>query len=164
MFFWRVKVFFRILFLTWALSDSLPRVSSCALLPPLQFCNTLKAHALCVELRRTRIATYGHAQLLALLRDCDLVLSDSGGIQEEAPALGIPLLVLREKTERPEGISCGNSILVGTSTERILEEAQRLLRDTSARAAMSWRSFPYGDGHAAPRIASIIEDWLDQRR
>ncbi len=97
------------------------------------------------------------------MRDADLILSDSGGIQEEAPSLGTPLLVLREKTERPEGIATGNMRLVGTSTERITAEARRLLQDPLALAAMSRRSLPYGDGHAAPRIATIIEQWLKTR-
>ena len=104
-----------------------------------------------------------HAQLIGLMRDADLILSDSGGIQEEAPALGTPLLVLREKTERPEGIVAGNMRLVGTSTERIIAEARRLLEDPAALAAMSRRSFPYGDGGAAPRIAAIIEQWRNSR-
>jgi UDP-N-acetylglucosamine 2-epimerase (non-hydrolysing) len=104
-----------------------------------------------------------HSELVRRMRDADLVLSDSGGIQEEAPALGVPLLVLREKTERPEGLAAGNARLVGTSTQRIVEEARRLLADPVERAALGRRSFPYGDGHAAPRIAEIIEEWLDAR-
>src|SRR4029453_11928532 len=70
------------------------------------------------------LAPCNHRQLLRLMRHSDLVLSDSGGIQEEAPALGVPLLVLREKTERPEGIATGNARLVGTSTEGIVSEAR----------------------------------------
>lgn len=104
-----------------------------------------------------------HAELVRRMRDADLVLSDSGGIQEEAPALGVPLLVLREKTERPEGLAAGNARLVGTSTQRIVEEARRLLADPDERAAMGRRSFPYGDGHAAARIAEIIQQWLEPR-
>ena len=105
----------------------------------------------------------GHRDLLKLMRDSDLVMSDSGGIQEEAPSLGIPLLVLREKTERPEGIAAGSSRLVGTSTDRILREARQLLDNPAALAAMSIRRFPYGDGRAAPRIAAIVEDWLERK-
>jgi len=103
-------------------------------------------------------------ELLWRMRCSDLVLSDSGGMQEEAPALGVPILVLREKTERPEGIATGNAILVGTSTERIITETRRLLGDTHALAAMARPSLPYGDGHAAPRIAMIIERWLGKDR
>lgn len=109
----------------------------------------------------TLLAPCGHAELLRRVRDCDLVLSDSGGIQEEAPTLGTPLLVLREKTERPEAIACGNARLVGTSTDRILSETRRLLDDSIERAAMARRTLPFGDGRAGPRIASLIERWLN---
>ena len=105
----------------------------------------------------------GHAELVRRIRDADLILSDSGGIQEEAPALGTPLLILRDKTERPEGIATGNARLVGTGTERIIEEVRRLLANPLALASMARRSLPYGDGRAAPRIAEIVEEWLDRR-
>ena len=105
----------------------------------------------------------GHDQLLLRMRDATLVLSDSGGIQEEAPALGVPLLVLRDKTERPEGLAAGTARLVGTDKTRIVDEARRLLEDPGARAAMSRQVFPFGDGRAAPRIAEIIDDWLEER-
>ena len=105
----------------------------------------------------------GHEELLQRMRRSTLVLSDSGGIQEEAPALGVPLIVLRDKSERPEGIAIGSAILVGTSTERIVEETRRLLGDVDALAAMSRRALPYGDGRAGPRIADIIADWLGGR-
>jgi UDP-N-acetylglucosamine 2-epimerase (non-hydrolysing) len=101
-----------------------------------------------------------HAELVRKVRDADLVLSDSGGIQEEAPALGTPLLVLRDKTERPEAIASGNARLVGTSTERIVGETRRLLEDPLAYACMAERSLPFGDGRSGPRIATIIEEWL----
>jgi UDP-N-acetylglucosamine 2-epimerase (non-hydrolysing) len=106
----------------------------------------------------------GHDELIGRMRDATLVLSDSGGIQEEAPALGIPLLVLRDKTERPEGIDCGSARLVGTSAGRIIDEVERLLGNPAELAAMSRRSFPYGDGRSAPRIAAIVEEWLEARR
>ena len=101
-----------------------------------------------------------HPELIRRMREADVVLSDSGGMQEEAPALGVPLLVLREKSERPEGIASGNMRLIGTSTEAIVAEARRLLSDPLAYAAMSRPAFPYGDGKAGPRIAAIIETWL----
>lgn len=104
-----------------------------------------------------------HRELLCLIRDADLVMSDSGGIQEEAPTLGTPLLVLREKTERPEGIADGSARLVGTSEQGIVAEARRLLDQPLERARMSRRSFPYGDGKAGPRIAAIIEEWLKRK-
>jgi len=104
-----------------------------------------------------------HRELLKLIRDSDLVLSDSGGIQEEAPTLGVPLLVLRDKTERPEGIADGSARLIGTSAERIVHEARQISGDPEALAVMSRQSFPYGDGQAAPRIAAIVERWLSER-
>lgn len=109
------------------------------------------------------LAPCSHGALLERMRAADLVLSDSGGIQEEAPALGVPLLVLREKTERPEGITAGNALLVGTSSERIVGEARALLADAPALAAMRRRSFPYGDGRAGERIAALIVQWLERR-
>ena len=84
-------------------------------------------------------------------------------MSEDFPALGKPLLILRSKTERPEGIATGNARLVGTDSERIVAEARRLLDDPLALAAMSRRSFPFGDGQAGPRIAVIIDEWLDRR-
>lgn len=104
-----------------------------------------------------------HAELVRRIRDCDLVLSDSGGIQEEAPTLGTPLLVLREKTERPEAIACGNARLVGTAADRIVAETCRLLDNPLERASMSRPALPFGDGSAGPRIAAIIGEWLRQR-
>ena len=105
-----------------------------------------------------------HAELVERMRDCDIVLSDSGGVQEEAPALGVPLLILRDKTERPEAIACGNARLVGTHEERIVQEVGGLLADPIARAGMSRRVFPFGDGSAARSIAGIIERWLRSGR
>jgi len=93
--------------------------------------------------------------LVRLLRQSRLVLTDSGGIQEEAPAFGKPVLVLRNKTERPEGVEAGLSILVGTDPERIVAEASRLLSDASARRRMTGPN-PYGDGLASGRIADAL--------
>ena len=104
-----------------------------------------------------------HGELLGRMRKSDLVLSDSGGIQEEAPTLGVPLLVLREKTERPEGIAAGTSRLVGTDSAMIVRTARDLLGNPASLAAMSRRVLPFGDGRAGPRIASIIVDWLERR-
>lgn len=105
-----------------------------------------------------------HRELIQRMAESDVILSDSGGVQEEAPSLGVPLLVLRDTTERPEGVYSGNMRLVGTSTDRILLEVRRLLSDPLAYAAMSRRAYPYGDGRAAPRIARIIDAWLANRR
>jgi UDP-N-acetylglucosamine 2-epimerase len=85
-----------------------------------------------------------------------LILTDSGGIQEEAPAFGVPALVLREVTERPEGVAAGVLKLVGTDIGRIVREATRLLDDPSAHAKMARASNPYGDGHAARRIVEAL--------
>lgn len=86
-----------------------------------------------------------------------LILTDSGGIQEEAPSLGKPVLVMRDTTERPEGIAAGTLKLVGTEEETIYKEFSRLLSDKAAYDAMSKASNPYGDGHACERIADILE-------
>jgi UDP-N-acetylglucosamine 2-epimerase (non-hydrolysing) len=85
-----------------------------------------------------------------------LILSDSGGVQEEAPSLGKPTLVLREVTERPEAIDAGVVKLVGTDRERIVSEASLLLSDAAGYEAMARKANPFGDGHAAERIAEII--------
>lgn len=86
-----------------------------------------------------------------------LILSDSGGVQEEAPALGKPVLVLRSKTERPEAVEAGAVKLVGPDYGRIVEEAQRLLDDENAYRQMAQSISPYGDGHAAERIAQVLK-------
>jgi len=97
---------------------------------------------------------YPHfARLMAISH---LMLSDSGGVQEEAPALGTPVLVMRETTERPEGVAAGTARLVGTDPVRIVAEAERLLDDAEAYEAMARAHNPYGDGHAAGRIADIL--------
>ena len=106
----------------------------------------------------------GHRDLLALMRAATITLSDSGGMQEEAAALGAPLLVLRDKTERPEAIATGNMILVGAGSARIVAEVRRLLADPAALAAMARPAFPYGDGRSGPRIAGCIERWLGQKK
>ena len=85
-----------------------------------------------------------------------LILSDSGGIQEEAPSLGKPVLVLRDTTERPEGIAAGTLKLVGTDAEVIYRETMRLLTDKEEYRRMSRASNPYGDGHASERIVDAI--------
>lgn len=95
-------------------------------------------------------------EFIDLLRRSRLILTDSGGVQEEAPTFGKPLLVLREKTERPEGLEAGIARLVGTDTDVIFSEAARLLTDEGSRRAMTARVNPYGDGRAAERIAEIL--------
>ncbi len=91
-----------------------------------------------------------------LMNKCYLILTDSGGVQEEAPTLGKPVLVLRTTTERPEAIEVGTARLVGTDYETIVKEAQRLLSDEAAYREMSTKANPYGDGKSAGRIVDII--------
>ena len=86
-----------------------------------------------------------------------LVLTDSGGIQEEAPALGKPVLVLRETTERPEGIRAGTAKLVGTDSDRIVSSTAKLLDHDRAYRSMAQAVNPYGDGRAGMRIARILQ-------
>jgi UDP-N-acetylglucosamine 2-epimerase (non-hydrolysing) len=97
-----------------------------------------------------------YRQFTALMAGCHFVLTDSGGVQEEAPALGKPVLVLRDKTERPEAVDCGVARLVGTDPATILAECSRLLDDPSHYSAMASGASPYGDGKAAPRIVEIL--------
>ncbi len=93
-----------------------------------------------------------------LMDHATLVLTDSGGVQEEAPSLGKPVLVMRETTERQEGIAAGNAVLVGVQRERIASTVGDLLRDPSRRTAMGSVVNPYGDGHAATRIVDVLQD------
>jgi UDP-N-acetylglucosamine 2-epimerase (non-hydrolysing) len=97
-----------------------------------------------------------YRQLVAWIRASRIILTDSGGIQEEAPAFGKPTLVMRETTERPEGIEAGVAKLVGTDEERIFSEAERLLTDEQAYRSMAQVRNPYGDGRAADRIVDLL--------
>lgn len=108
----------------------------------------------------TLIEPQGDAAMVALLLACDIVLTDSGGLQEEAPALGRPVLILRATTERREAIDVGNAILVGADLARIVAETLRLLDDDAARARMSVPAFPFGTGGAGPIIAEAIGAFL----
>jgi UDP-N-acetylglucosamine 2-epimerase (non-hydrolysing) len=92
-----------------------------------------------------------------------LVVTDSGGIQEEAPSLGKPVLVMRDRTERPEAVTAGTVRLVGTSADKIAGEILRLLGDPDAHAAMARAVNPYGDGRAAGRILEDIRAFLAER-
>lgn len=97
-----------------------------------------------------------YLDFVAMMEASDIVLTDSGGIQEEAPSLGKPVLVMRDTTERPEGIAAGTARLVGTDPAVICAEAERLITDSEAFRAMSCAHNPYGDGLAAQRIAALI--------
>jgi UDP-N-acetylglucosamine 2-epimerase (non-hydrolysing) len=104
----------------------------------------------------TLLPPLDYLPLVHLMKHAALILTDSGGIQEEAPAFGIPTLVLRNVTERPEGVESGALKLVGTETSFIVQEAKRLLEDNSAYAEMSKAVNPYGDGHAAEKIIQAL--------
>ncbi|WP_417911636.1 non-hydrolyzing UDP-N-acetylglucosamine 2-epimerase [Candidatus Electronema sp. TJ] len=97
-----------------------------------------------------------YAPFVHAMNCAKLILTDSGGVQEEAPSLGKPVLVLRETTERPEAVAAGTVRLVGTDTARIVQETERLLDDPQLCGQMSRAANPYGDGHAAERIAAIL--------
>lgn len=97
-----------------------------------------------------------YAGFVLLMDKAYLILTDSGGIQEEAPSLGKPVLVMREKTERPEAIEAGTARLVGTDSEQIFEETQRLLSDRTEYEKMARAANPFGDGRAAERIVQIL--------
>lgn len=104
----------------------------------------------------TLLPPLDYLPMVHLMKHARILLTDSGGLQEEAPSLGVPVLVLRETTERPEGVEAGTLKLVGTETEDILREANRLLDDPIALAAMAKAANPYGDGHTAERIIQAL--------
>jgi UDP-N-acetylglucosamine 2-epimerase (non-hydrolysing) len=106
------------------------------------------------------IPPQGYRNFVALLSRCRLVLTDSGGVQEEAPSLGKPVLVMRDTTERPEGVAAGTAILTGPKAEQITRHAFRLLTDGEAYAAMARARNPYGDGQAAGRIVEAIRRYF----
>ena len=125
-------------------------------------------------IRQTAEAAFGGDPRIKLVEPLDvlefhnfmaqayMVLTDSGGVQEEAPALGKPVLVLRDTTERPEGVSAGTLKLVGTDEESIYREFKALLSDHDAYERMSVADNPYGDGWASRRIADVLERDLYQ--
>jgi len=104
----------------------------------------------------TLLPPLDYLPLVHLMKNSTLILTDSGGLQEEAPSFGVPVLVLRETTERPEGVDAGTLKLVGTETSHIVQEAKRLLDNESEYAKMAKASNPYGDGHAAERIVEAL--------
>jgi UDP-N-acetylglucosamine 2-epimerase (non-hydrolysing) len=104
------------------------------------------------------IAPQEYPDFVRLLSAADIVLTDSGGIQEEAPALGKPVLVMRDTTERPEGLEAGTARLVGTDSECIVSAVRQLLDDREQYLSMSRAHNPFGDGHASERIVRILVD------
>ena len=107
-----------------------------------------------------RIEPLDYPHFVRALGMAEIVLTDSGGVQEEAPALGKPVLVMRETTERPEGVAAGTAKLIGTDEDRIVSEIFTLLDDAGVYAAMARAHNPFGDGHAAARIAKTIAETL----
>ncbi len=101
----------------------------------------------------------GYAQFVQAMKHAYFIISDSGGVQEEAPALGKPVLVLREETERPEAVEVGVVRLVGTNKALIISEAEKLLTDKEYYKSMARGVSPYGDGKAAKRIVSILKNF-----
>ncbi|MDX9753156.1 MAG: UDP-N-acetylglucosamine 2-epimerase (non-hydrolyzing) [bacterium] len=110
--------------------------------------NAALAHEKAITLR----SAVSYSQMAGYLHAATVILTDSGGIQEEAPVLGKPVLVLREKTERPEGVACASSFLVGANPEKMIALTKRLLNDPAFYAAHAQPASPYGDGRAAQRI------------
>lgn len=100
-----------------------------------------------------------YEELVAIMKDSYLVLTDSGGLQEEAPVLGKPVLVLRRDTERPEAIEAGTALLAGTDEHEIAALADRILGDRTLYERMAHSKSPFGDGHAAERIADLLVAW-----
>ena len=107
------------------------------------------------------IEPLSYLPFVALMERSTLILTDSGGIQEEAPSLGKPVLVMRNTTERPEGVNSGTAKLVGTDTDSIVQNVAKLLLDPDAYAAMAKMNNPYGDGKASGRILTACERFLN---
>lgn len=106
------------------------------------------------------IPPQGYRTFVALMAHCRLVLTDSGGVQEEAPWLGKPVLVMRDTTERPEGVAAGTALLTGPKAHAIVDHATRLLTDQASYQAMANATSPYGDGYASERIVERIRQYL----
>ena len=106
-------------------------------------------------------AGLGYPVLVKALRQCRIVLTDSGGIQEEAATLGLPVVIMRESTERQELVDAGGGVLVGTDGARILAHCGALLSDASARDAMKLSTNPFGDGLSSQRIARTLDQALE---
>lgn len=110
------------------------------------------------------IAPQGYRHFVALMSHSRLVLTDSGGVQEEAPSLGKPVLVMRDTTERPEGVAAGTALLTGPRADSIIEHAARLLTDRAAYDAMATARNPYGDGRAAHHIVDRMRRYFSESR
>jgi len=106
------------------------------------------------------IQPVGYVSFAELMRRAHILLTDSGGIQEEGPSLGKPVLVMREKTERPEAVEAGTARLVGTDEDRIVSETALLLEDEAEYARRARIHNPYGDGRASARIADALRSYF----
>lgn len=139
-----------------------PRVQATVLLPPNPTVTERMTRLMAGRAGIRLVPPMSHLATIEAMRRADLVLSDSGGMQEEAPALGVPLLVLRDKTERPEGLATGTTELVGTDSDRIIAAVERLRRDRRALQAMRRPALPFGDGLASSRIARHCLIYLEE--
>ena len=139
-----------------------PRVQVTVLLPPNPSVTERMTRLLGGQAGVRLVPPLSHAATIEAMRDADLVLSDSGGWQDVARALGVPLLVLRDKTERPEGLASGTTELVGTDPERIIEAVERLRRNRRLLRSMRCPSLPFGDGQAGSRIARYCIMYLEE--
>ena len=123
-----------------------------------------KANGIIIENSNVTRSLIRHVNFVALVQRSYMVITDSGGIQEEGPSLGKPILVARDKTERPEGVEAGTVRLVGTDAEAIYREASRLLDAPEERDRMTRLHNPYGDGHASRRIAEAVQGFFARNR
>jgi UDP-N-acetylglucosamine 2-epimerase (non-hydrolysing) len=147
--------------LCWALRDLAGRNENVEIVYPVHLNPNVGDHVRRILSERERIhllEPLHYAQFVQLMSKAYLILTDSGGIQEEAPVLGKPVLVMRETTERSEAIDAGTARLVGTERHAILAETERLLHDEKAYRQMSHAGSPFGDGRAAERIVKILMD------
>ncbi|MEL7084347.1 MAG: UDP-N-acetylglucosamine 2-epimerase (non-hydrolyzing) [Cyanobacteria bacterium P01_A01_bin.3] len=147
--------------------DILDSIPDTALLLPLHRNPTVReplSRLLGSHPRTWLVEPLSYGELVAAMQHSTLILSDSGGIQEEAPGLGKPVLVLRNTTERPEAIDAGTAKLVGTSTATIVKEATTLLRDPHAYNQMAQATNPFGDGNATSRILDALRTTLASKQ
>lgn len=147
--------------------EILDRFSDTALLLPLHKNPTVREPLQQILSKHPRIfltEPLDYAELVGAIERSYLLLTDSGGLQEEAPSLGKPVLVLRDTTERPEAVTAGTAKLVGTQTDRIVTATSELLSDRQAYLSMANAINPFGDGHAAERILKIVHNYLGLTR
>lgn len=145
--------------LCWALHDLIERNEDIEIVYPVHMNPNVQEPVTRILSNHPRIhllEPMRYEQFAHLMKKAYLILTDSGGIQEEAPVLGKPTLVLRETTERPEAIEAGTALLVGTKREQIIYETERLLRSEEIYRAMSKAGSPFGDGHASERIVNVL--------